>query len=222
MKKGIVLLSGGLDSTVTMSIAMQECDIVYPIHANYGQLTENREYKAFIDICNYYKIDEKLVISLDYLKKIGGSALTDHTLTVPQNGDGLKDEIPITYVPFRNGNLLSIAASYAEVKEANYIYIGAVEEDSSGYPDCRLEFLKEFQKAINLGNRPETNIEIKLPIIFSSKKDIVKIGMELNSPLELSWSCYSSNEKACGKCDSCLLRLKGFKEAGFTDPIEYE
>jgi 7-cyano-7-deazaguanine synthase len=196
--------------------------MVFPIHANYEQLTENREFKAFEDICKHYGLDKKLVISLDYLKKIGGSALTDNTLDVPRGGEGLEEGIPITYVPFRNGNLLAIAASYAEVVGTSFIYIGAVEEDSSGYPDCRLDFFKEYERAINLGTRPETKIEIKLPLIDMSKGEIVKLGKELDVPLKLSWSCYVGDEKACGVCDSCILRLKGFREAGFEDEIPYE
>ncbi len=222
MDKAVVLLSGGLDSTVTIAQAIKDCDEVFALHAGYGQLTETREFKAFENVCKFYNIKEKLIVNLDYLKEIGGSSLTDKTMIVETGGTGLENEIPDTYVPFRNGNLLAIASSLAEVKGASRIYIGAVEEDSSGYPDCRKEFFDAFIVAVNLGNRPETNLSIHLPLIDLSKKEIVELGIKLGAPLKYSWSCYTGIEKACGICDSCILRLKGFKNAGQTDPIPYE
>lgn len=216
----IVLVSGGMDSCVTAGIAGLDNSLAF-LHVNYGQKSENREKKAFIDLCDHFKPVKKLMVDISYLKKIGGSALTDESIEVP-SGNLQQKEIPITYVPFRNAHLLSIAVSWAEVIKANKIYIGAVEEDSSGYPDCREEFFKAFQIAINKGTKPDTNIEIVAPIIHKKKSDIVKIGVHLGVPFHLTWSCYKNEDLACGICDSCLLRLRGFKEAGIEDPIKYK
>lgn len=215
----IVLVSGGMDSCVTASIASIDYSLAF-LHINYGQRTERREARAFDDLCNFFKPVKKLIVDISYLKQIGGSALTDRNIKVPV-GNISKDEIPITYVPFRNAHLLSIATSWAEVIGAKRIYIGAVEEDSSGYPDCRQSFFDAFQETINKGTKPDTDIKIMTPLIHKSKAEIVKIGVHLGSPLELTWSCYSEEDVACGVCDSCLLRLKGFKEAGFEDKIPY-
>lgn len=222
MTTAITLLSGGMDSTVTLAHALQENDRVIPLHATYGQRTGSRESRAFQEICDHYGLRERFIVTLDHLAVFGGSALTDTSLAVPTDGQGLEGEIPITYVPFRNGNLIALAASLAETRQAERIYIGAVEVDSSGYPDCRLSFFQAMEAAINEGTRPETQIEIRLPVIGLSKPQIVKRGLELNAPLQLSWSCYSGIEKACGVCDSCRLRLKGFQDAGHVDPIPYE
>ena len=209
-----------MDSCVAAAIANEECDELYFLHANYGHRTEKRERKAFYDIAKYYGA-KTMEVDLDYLKNIGGSALTDSNIDVPEADLGRK-EIPVTYVPFRNANLLSIATSWAEVIGAERIYIGAVFEDSSGYPDCRPEFYEAFNKVIEIGTKPETKIEVVTPIIHMRKSEIVRKGVELKAPLHLTWSCYVSNgPKACGKCDSCVLRLKGFREAGIEDPIEY-
>lgn len=216
----IVLVSGGMDSCVTAGIAGLDNSLAF-LHVNYGQKTESRELKAFNDLCDYFKPVKKLMVDISYLKHIGGSALTDDKLDVPE-GEITKKSIPITYVPFRNAHLLSIAVSWAEVIGAKKIYIGAVEEDSSGYPDCREEFFKAFQQAINKGTKPETNIEIVTPIIHKKKSEIVKIGIHLGVPFHLTWSCYKDEDFACGSCDSCLLRLKGFREAGIEDPIKYK
>ncbi|MCC6452108.1 MAG: 7-cyano-7-deazaguanine synthase QueC [Acidobacteria bacterium] len=218
---GIVLVSGGMDSCVTAAAAREECGEVGFLHISYGQRTEARERKAFNDIADHYQIGKRLDVSIEYLAKIGGSSLTDRTMTVGE-ADLTNTEIPNTYVPFRNGNMLSIAASWAEVLGANAVYVGAVAEDSSGYPDCRPEFYAAFQAAIDAGTKPETRIEIRTPIIHLSKAEIVKKGIELGAPLELSWSCYRSEDLACGTCDSCALRLRGFEVAGLTDPIAYK
>jgi len=216
----IVLVSGGMDSSVTAAIARKENDDLAFLHVSYGQLTESRERKAFNDIADHYRIDERLDISIEHLAKIGGSSLTDKKITVSEADLESKD-IPTSYVPFRNANMLSIAVSWAEVISASAIYIGAVAEDSSGYPDCRPEFYNAFQKTIDAGTKPDTHIQIRTPIIHLSKADIVKKGIELKAPLHLSWSCYRSEDLACGTCDSCALRLRGFAQAGVRDPIDY-
>ncbi|GIW21230.1 MAG: 7-cyano-7-deazaguanine synthase [Candidatus Sericytochromatia bacterium] len=221
MKKGIVLLSGGMDSSTCLAIAKQDCDEVACLHLNYGQRTEERELKSFNLICDYYKIEKKLIVDVSYLSQIGGSSLTDYNIDI-ENPNLKSKEIPNTYVPFRNANILAIATSWAEVINFNRIYIGAVEEDSAGYPDCTIEFYKAFEKAIDLGTKPNTKIEIITPLIELKKDNIVIKGLELKVPFELTWSCYQNNEKACGKCDSCFRRLRGFRLAGINDLIEYE
>ncbi len=220
MMSAIVLLSGGMDSCVTAAIARGEADELAFLHISYGQLTEVRERKAFNDIADHYGVENRLDISIEHLAKIGGSSLTDESIKVTE-ADLESKRIPTSYVPFRNANMLAIAVSWAETISADAIYIGAVAEDSSGYPDCRPEFLAAFQKTIDAGTKPETHIEIRTPIIHLSKAEIVKRGIELNAPLELTWSCYRGEEIACGTCDSCALRLRGFEQAGERDPIEY-
>lgn len=219
--RSIVLVSGGMDSCVTAAIAERECEELAFLHISYGQLTEIRERKAFNDIADHYRIEKRLDVSIEYLAKIGGSSLTDTNIAVTDADLGSK-EIPTSYVPFRNANMLAIATSWAEVIGATAIYIGAVFEDSSGYPDCRPDFYAAFQQTINTGTKPETHIEIRTPIIELTKAEIVKKGIELAAPLNLTWSCYRSNELACGTCDSCALRLRGFEMAGQIDPIAYE
>ncbi len=220
-KIAVCLVSGGMDSCVTAAIAQKENDKIALLHVSYGQRTEKRERKAFADIADFYKVEKRLAVSIEYLAKIGGSSLTDKNIEVAE-ADLESKEIPTSYVPFRNANMLAIATSWAEVLRANSIYIGAVSEDSSGYPDCRPEFYAAFEKTIEVGTKPETNIKIKTPIIHLSKAEIVKKGIELNAPLVLSWSCYKNSDSACGTCDSCALRLRGFAQAGVVDPIEYE
>ncbi len=217
----ICLVSGGMDSCVTAAIAKNENSAIAFLHISYGQRTENRERKAFNDIADFYNVEKRLEISIEYLAKIGGSSLTDKSLEITEANLESK-EIPTSYVPFRNANMLSIATAWAEVLRANAIYIGAVAEDSSGYPDCRPEFYAAFEKTIETGTKPETNIKIKTPIIELSKAEIVKKGKELNAPLYLSWSCYRNEDLACGTCDSCALRLRGFAQAGISDPISYK
>jgi 7-cyano-7-deazaguanine synthase len=217
---GVCLVSGGMDSCVTAAIARKEVKNLAFLHADYGQRTLERERRAFYDLANFFNVEHVLSVNLDYFSLIGGSALTDKNLEVPKGQIG-RSGVPITYVPFRNANLLSIATSWAEALGASYIYIGAVAEDSSGYPDCRPEFYEAFQRLIDLGTRPETNIVIKTPVINLKKSEIVKWGLELGAPFHLTWSCYKREDVACGECDSCLLRLRGFKEAGASDPIPY-
>lgn len=217
---GVVLTSGGMDSCVTAAIANKECDEIAVLHVSYGQRTEKRELKAFNDIADFYEVERRLTTSIAHLAQIGGSSLTDKRIEVSQANLESK-EIPTSYVPFRNAHLLSIATSWAEVIGANRIYIGAVAEDSSGYPDCRPEFYEAFNRAIEVGTKPETRIQIVTPVIHLSKGQIVLRGLELGAPLQLSWSCYKREDAACGECDSCALRLQGFREAGVTDPINY-
>jgi 7-cyano-7-deazaguanine synthase len=209
-----------MDSCLTAAIAREDSDNVSFLHVSYGQRTEARERKAFNDIADFYGVEKRLDVSMEHLAKIGGSSLTDNRIAV--TGADLESKtIPTSYVPFRNANMLSVAASWAEVIGAYAIYIGAVEEDSSGYPDCRPQFYRAFQKAIDTGTKPGTAIELRTPIIALSKAEIVLKAVELNAPLHLTWSCYQSEDEACGMCDSCALRLRGFKRAGVRDPIPY-
>ena len=220
MKKAIVLISGGMDSAVCAGIAKDQKFEIYCLHVNYGQRTQNRELKAFNQICDYYDAKDRLIVDISHLAAIGGSSLTDQNIEVTDaNLDS--NEIPTSYVPFRNANILAIATSWAEVIEAETIFIGAMEEDSSGYPDCRKVFFEAFEKTINTGTKPETQVKINTPIINKSKSDIVTEGLEIGVPFHLTWSCYKSEDKACGICDSCKLRLRGWERAGKTDPIEY-
>ena len=216
----ICLVSGGMDSCVTAAIASEDATALAFLHVSYGQRTEARERRAFEEIADHYGVKQRLIVSLEHFAQIGGSSLTDRELAVtPAN---LKNHlIPTSYVPFRNAHLLSIATSWAEVIHADSIYIGAVEEDSSGYPDCRPEFYEAFQQIVKLGTKPETRIEIRTPVIAMKKSQIVELGRTLNAPFELTWSCYSQSEQACGDCDSCALRLRAFRDAGVRDPIPY-
>ena len=215
----VVLASGGMDSCVTAAIAARGCDLAM-LHVSYGQRTERRELKAFNDIADFYKAKHRMRADIAHLAEIGGSSLTDSRVEVAQ-ADLESKEIPTSYVPFRNAHLLSIAVSWAEVLGATRIYIGAVAEDSSGYPDCRPEFYEAFGRAIDIGTKPETKIEIVTPVIHLRKSEIVRRGVEMGAPLDLSWSCYKREDLACGQCDSCALRLRGFSEAGLRDPIRY-
>ena len=218
-KLAVVAVSGGLDSCVTAAIANEKYRLALA-HINYGQRTEKRELKAFNDIADFYNVEKRIIIDFNHLAKIGGSSLTDSSIEVTK-ADLENQEVPSSYVPFRNANILTACVSWAEVIKAEAIYIGAVSEDSSGYPDCRSEFFKAFETVINLGTKPETTIKIETPIINLYKSEIVKRGLELKAPLELTWSCYQSEDAACGVCDSCALRLRGFQQAGINDPIHY-
>ncbi len=220
MKKAIVLLSGGMDSLVCAGEAIRENDQISLLHMSYGQKTSAREKRAFDEIADYYKIKDKKLIDMTFLKQIGGSSLTDDSIDV-KNYKGDSNVIPDSYVPFRNSIILSLAVSWAEVVGATKLYFGANHEDSPGYPDCRPSYYDAFNKVIKEGTKAG-NIEILTPVISMKKKEIVKRGLELKVPFELSWSCYKSSDKACGKCDSCALRLRGFQEAGINDPIEYQ
>lgn len=217
----IVLMSGGMDSTVCASWALKQGYQVCALHVHYGQKTEEREGRAFREICQELDITTTLDIDISHLAAIGGSSLTDASIAVSK-ANLQNMEIPTSYVPFRNANLLSIAVSWAEVIGAKTIIIGAVEEDGSGYPDCRKVFFDAFENMIQLGTKPGTHITIQTPLIDLDKAQIVQNGIALNAPLRLTWSCYSGSDKACGICDSCALRLRGFVKAGYEDPIEYE
>ena len=216
----ICLVSGGMDSCVTAAIAREQSKTLAFLHVSYGQLTEQRERLAFENIADFYRVDQRLVVSIESLSVIGGSSLTDSNIAVSE-ADLQSRSIPASYVPFRNAHFLSIATSWAEVIGANTIYIGAVAEDSSGYPDCRPEFYEAFQQAIDLGTKPDTFIRINTPVINLSKPEIIRTGLRLSAPLELTWSCYQASEVACGECDSCALRLRAFRLAGIEDPIRY-
>ncbi|MCX6357358.1 MAG: 7-cyano-7-deazaguanine synthase QueC [Candidatus Aureabacteria bacterium] len=219
----VVLVSGGMDSCVTAAMAAKRYELAL-MHVNYGQRTEERELKAFQDLATHFRVPpgRQLVVDVGHLRRIGGSSLTDERMAVP-GADLHRDGVPSTYVPFRNANILAMAVSWAEVIGAKSIFIGAMEEDSSGYPDCRQSFYNAFNKAIELGTKPGSGIRIETPIIHVSKADLVRWGMQNGAPFSLTWSCYVSNgPRACGRCDSCALRLRGFQQAGHEDPIEYE
>lgn len=216
----ICLVSGGMDSCVTAAIASEENDRLAFLHISYGQRTEARERRAFEELADYYNVEQRLALSIEQLSRIGGSSLTDQNIPVT-TANLASTAIPTSYVPFRNAHFLSIATSWAEVIGAKRIYIGAVAEDSSGYPDCRPEFYDAFQRAIDLGTKPETAIEIRTPVIAMKKAEIISRSQKLGAPLELTWSCYRETARACGECDSCVLRLRAFHQAGITDPITY-
>ena len=219
-RKAICILSGGMDSTLASYIAKNDGYEIIAVHFNYGQRTQDRELKAFRDICNDLDILEKYEIDIPFFTQIGASALTDKTIDVPTGG--VEAGVPITYVPFRNGIFLSITAAIAEKEGATAMYIGVVQEDSSGYPDCTDEFIADMKKAINQGTKKDTHIDILTPLVHLSKAQIVQEAMKLNVPLEHTWSCYKEEDEACGICDSCRLRLNGFKLANQIDPIPYK
>lgn len=208
-----------MDSCVTAAIANQDHQMAF-LHLNYGQRTEKRELRAFHDLADFYKVARRLVTNIQHLKDIGGSSLTDESMEVTP-ADLNRRGIPTSYVPFRNANILSVAVSWAEVIGAAKIFIGAVEEDSSGYPDCREEFYEAFNRVIEKGTKPETHIDIVTPVIRMKKSEIVLRGSKLGAPFHLTWSCYKNEEIACGECDSCALRLRGFRQAGIEDPVPY-
>jgi 7-cyano-7-deazaguanine synthase len=222
-KRAVVLLSGGMDSCVCATLAARDHDAA-AVHVSYGQRTEERERRAFFAICDRLGIRDRLVVRNEALSAIGGSALTDRNIGVPEsqasNPHALGHDIPVTYVPFRNAHFLSVAVSWAEVLGAGQIYIGAVEQDSSGYPDCRPAYYQAFNEVIRLGTK-DGQIEIVTPLIHLRKAEIVRLGLELGAPFDLTWSCYSREDSACGVCDSCVLRLRAFEDAGSTDPIPY-
>ncbi len=221
MKKiAVVLMSGGMDSALTAAIAKNDGYRIAALHLNYGQRTQKRELKAFEALASHYDAIARLVVDVAYFSQIGGSSLTSKDIAIPT--ELAADTVPNTYVPFRNANILAIATSWAEVLEAAAIFIGSVEEDSSGYPDCRQSFYDAFQAAIDLGTKDETHIAIETPIIKLSKAEIVRASVELGVPLELTWSCYQNEDEACGVCDSCRLRLRGFGVARVKDPIKYK
>ena len=219
MKKAVCIISGGMDSALGAKIAQQEGYEIIALHFNYGQLTEKKELESFRKITKKLECIESYEIDLDFFKQIGASALIDASLEVPT--EGVESGVPITYVPFRNGIFISIATALAEKHAAVALFIGVVEEDSSGYPDCRDSYIKSMEESINLGTKDETKLQIKMPLVHMKKFEIVQKSLELNVPLKDTWSCYKNEEKACGVCDSCRLRLNGFEKAGVLDPIEY-
>jgi 7-cyano-7-deazaguanine synthase len=215
----VVCVSGGMDSCLTAAIAGGEHRLAF-LHANYGQRTEAKELECFRLLAEHFRAERTLVVDFTHLRAIGGSSLTDPAVPV-REGPPVPGVIPTSYVPFRNAHLLSAAASWGEALGARAIFVGAVWEDSSGYPDCRPEFYRAFEKAIHAGTRPETDLRIVTPVISLTKAEIVRRGRQLGAPFEKTWSCYQAEAEACGACESCLLRLKGFAEAGAEDPISY-
>lgn len=219
MKKAIVLLSGGMDSLVTLAVALKENE-VYPLHVNYRNRTEKKELDCFEAIVAHYGLKSPLVTDIDYLRKIGGSSLTDETIEI-ERGWPDKTGVPSSYIPFRNTHLLSIAVSYAEVTGARSIFLGAVEDDSSGYPDCTKEYIQAFNRLVHTGSKVGEKLKVYAPLIDMDKREIVTLGSELKVPFELSWSCYESGDLACGTCHSCFLRKRAFEKASKVDPIRY-
>jgi len=221
-KRAVVLLSGGMDSCVCAALAARDY-VAAALHVSYGQRTEDRERQSFVAICQRLNIQDKLLVRNDALRAIGGSALTDENIPVPAGdpvGHAIAHDIPVTYVPFRNAHFLAVAVSWAEVLGAERVYIGAVEQDSSGYPDCRPAYYEAFNQVVKMGTKAGT-IEIATPLVRLRKAEIVRLGLELAAPFDLTWSCYSRQDKACGVCDSCVLRLRAFAAAGARDPIPY-
>jgi 7-cyano-7-deazaguanine synthase len=216
--RAVVLLSGGMDSCVCAALAVRDHDAA-AVHISYGQRTEQRERRSFLAVCQRLGIQDKLVIRNEALHAIGGSALTDENIAVPPS-EGLGPNIPVTYVPFRNAHFLAVAVSWAEVLGAKKVYIGAVEPDSSGYPDCRPAYYRAFNEVVKMGTK-EGDIEIVTPLIAMRKNEIVRLGLELGAPFDLTWSCYSRQDEACGICDSCVLRRRAFETAGMQDPVPY-
>lgn len=216
--RAVVLLSGGMDSCLCAALAVRDHQAA-AVHISYGQRTEARELRSFHAICDRLGIRDRLVTRNDSLRAIGGSALTDEKIEVPES-HAIGVGVPVTYVPFRNAHFLSVAVSWAEVLGAEKVYIGAVEQDSSGYPDCRPEYYRAFNEVVRAGTK-EGSIKIVTPLIGMRKHEIVTLGLELGAPFDLTWSCYQREDRACGVCDSCVLRLRAFREAGAEDPIPY-
>ena len=217
-QRAVVLLSGGMDSCVCAALAARDYDAA-SVHISYGQRTEERERRAFLGVCDRLGIRDRLLVRNEALRTIGGSALTDPNIAVPES-HAVGHDVPVTYVPFRNAHFLSVAVSWAEVLGAEKIYLGAVEQDSSGYPDCRPAYYEAFNQVIRTGTK-DGKIQIVTPLIAMRKHEIVSLGLELGAPLDLTWSCYSRDDRACGVCDSCVLRLRAFEQAGSRDPIPY-
>jgi len=219
-KKAVCIMSGGMDSTLSAYMMKNNGYEIIGVHFNYGQRTQAKELKCFNNICDDLNVKNRYNLDLDFFSKLGASALTDESIDIPQGG--VEEGVPITYVPFRNGIFLSMAAAIAEKEGATLISIGVVEEDSSGYPDCRKSYIKSMQESINLGTKDSTNIKIDMPLVDLKKSQIVQEATSLNVPLQLTWSCYKNEDEACGMCDSCRLRLNGFEIAGVKDPINYK
>lgn len=220
-KKALCILSGGMDSTVCAYLAKKQNYEIIALHFDYEQRTQNKERECFERICKALEVKKSYVLDVSFIKNIGGNALTDKSMNIPKNQIHLND-IPITYVPFRNGIFLSIAGALAEKENCQSIFIGVVEEDSSGYPDCKSAFIQKAQEFINEGTSKHFKVELNTPLIKLNKAQIVDLALKEKIPLELTWSCYENENEACGECDSCLLRLKGFEKAGFKDKIKYK
>jgi len=218
-KIAVCIISGGMDSALSAKIAQNEDYEIVALHFSYGQRTEAKEVECFRKVAASVNAVKSYEIDLPFFEQIGASALTDKNIDVPTGG--IEEGVPVTYVPFRNGIFLSIAAAVAEKHGAKALFIGVVEEDSSGYPDCRESYIEQMQKAINMGTKEETNLTIKMPLVALKKSQIVQKSLEMSVPLEDTWSCYKEEQRACGMCDSCRLRLNGFQEAGVVDPIDY-
>lgn len=222
MKKALCIISGGMDSTLCAYLAKKEGYEIIALHFDYAQRTEKKERQCFEKICKNLKVQKQYILNTHFIKDIGGNALTDIKLDIPKNSlNENNDTPPITYVPFRNGVFLSIAGSIAEKEQCESIFIGVVEEDGSGYPDCTQDFIKQAEIFINQGTSKHFKTQIKTPLIHLNKGEIVTLALKNQVPLELTWSCYEREDRACGKCDSCLLRLKGFQKAGAEDKIAY-
>jgi 7-cyano-7-deazaguanine synthase len=219
-RRAVCIISGGMDSALSAAIAKREGYEIIAVHFNYAQRTQSKEEQSFRKIANFVGAVATYSIDLDFFKQVGASALVDESLEVPI--EGIEEGVPITYVPFRNGIFISIATAIAEKHTAEALYIGVVEEDSSGYPDCRDSYIHAMEQAINLGTKDETKLEIKMPLVHMKKEEIVQQALDLGVPLEDTWSCYQNEDQACGLCDSCRLRLKGFALAGVEDPIVYQ
>ena len=218
-KKAVCIMSGGMDSTLAAYMMRDDGYEIIGLHFNYEQRTQTKELEAFNAICKELHVKDPYIVNLDFFADIGASALTDKNIDVPISG--VEEGVPVTYVPFRNGIFISLATAIAEKEGAEVLSIGVVEEDSSGYPDCREEYILSMQKSINLGTKDETHLEIKMPLVHLKKSQIVQESLKRKVALALTWSCYQSEDKACGVCDSCRLRLNGFKQAGVVDPIAY-
>jgi 7-cyano-7-deazaguanine synthase len=220
-QKAVVCLSGGMDSCVCAALAARDFE-VYAVHFSYGQRTEGRELRSAEEVARIVGVRELLHLKIDLFRRIGGSALTDVAIAVPIAADeaAIGSEVPVTYVPFRNAHFLSAAVSWAEVLGARTVFIGAVEQDSSGYPDCRPAYYDAFNELIKMGTK-DGDIHVVTPLIEMRKSEIVRLGVELGAPFHVSWSCYSGESEACGVCESCVLRLRAFREAGAVDPIPY-
>ena len=218
-KKAVCIMSGGMDSTLAAYMMRDEGYEIIGLHFNYAQRTQKKELEAFSAICKELDVKDPYIVNLDFFSQLGASALTDDSIAVPTTG--VEEGVPVTYVPFRNGIFISLATAIAEKEGATVLSIGVVEEDSSGYPDCRENYIKAMQKSINLGTKDETVLEIKMPLVHLQKSQIVQEAVDRKVALELTWSCYQSEDKACGLCDSCRLRLNGFKLANQVDPIQY-
>jgi 7-cyano-7-deazaguanine synthase len=220
-KRAVVLVSGGMDSATTAIEAQQRGYDLYLLHTSYGQATESKELECARELAEYLDAADFLHVETEHLARIGASSLTDDNIDI-EEADLDSDEIPSSYVPFRNANLLSMAVSYAEARDCDSLFIGAHSEDYSGYPDCRPEFFEAFQQVIDVGTKPETKIELIAPFVDWSKTEIAERGVELEVPYDITWSCYREDAPACGTCDACAFRLKAFQEIGVQDPIEYE